>query len=464
MERRCVTIVGGGLAGSEAAWQCAVRGVPVRLFEMRPARRTAVHRTGDLAELVCSNSFKSVELRSAHGLLKEELRRLGSLVLACAEACRLPAGAALAVDRELFAATVTERLAAHPLIEIVREEVTEIPRHGPVILATGPLCSDALASAIARFTGERNLAFFDAISPIVEADSIDTRIAFRASRYGKGEGADYLNCPMDRAEYEAFHDALVSAELAEVHDFDRTLLFEGCLPVEELARRGRDTLRFGPLKPVGLVDPRTGRRPWAVVQLRQDDLAATHFSLVGFQTRLRQAEQKRVFRMIPGLERAVFVKYGMIHRNTFVNAPRILRPTFQARAREDLFFAGQISGVEGYTESTASGLLAGIGAAALLEGLEPPVLPETTALGALQRYVSQARAEDYQPANIAFGLLPPLERPVRGRRERKLALAERALAALDEFRARCKLVHVERPAADVPADPGTPAGGSGGRA
>jgi len=454
-----VTIVGGGLAGSEAAWQCALRGVPVRLYEMRPRRPTAVHRTGDLAELVCSNSFKSVELASSHGLLKEELRRLGSLILECAEASRLPAGAALAVDRELFARLVTGRLERHPLIEIVREEVTRIPDGSPVIIAAGPLCSDPLAAEIARFAGEENLAFYDAISPIVEADSIDMGVAFRASRYGKGEGSDYLNCPMTREEYEAFHDALVTAEEAEVHDFDRGLLFEGCLPVEELARRGRDTLRFGPLKPVGLVDPRTGRRPWAVVQLRQDNLAATHYSLVGFQTRLRWGEQKRVFRMIPALERAEFVKLGMIHRNTYVNAPRILRETFEARARRGLFFAGQISGVEGYTESTASGLLAGLGAAALVLGGEPPALDPVTALGALGRYVSRAEPKGYQPTNISWGLLPPLDHPPRGRRERRRALAERALAALDAFRSGCKLLFEHVPA---PASPtGTPETGDG---
>ncbi len=467
MDQRGVIVIGGGLAGSEAAWQCAIRGIPVRLHEMRPVRPTAVHRTDRLAELVCSNSFKSSDVGSAHGLLKEELRRLGSLVISCARGSRVPAGSALAVDRERFARAVTERLTAHPLIEIVREEVTTIPAAGPVIIAAGPLCSDALAREIARFTGEESLAFFDAISPIVEADSIDTTIAFHASRYGKGEGADYLNCPMTREEYEAFHDALVTAEQAEVHDFDRRLLFEGCLPVEEMARRGRDTLRFGPLKPVGLTDPRTGLRPWAVVQLRQDDLAATHYSLVGFQTRLRQTEQKRVFRMIPGLAGARFVKFGMIHRNTYINAPRVLHPTFQARRREDLFFAGQISGVEGYTESTASGLLAGLGAAALLLDQEPPVFPETTALGALQRYVSRADSAGYQPTNIAFGLFPPLTIRVRGRRERRRALAERALAELDGFVSGCKLLHERMvPAATPGAAHGageTDAGSAGGR-
>ncbi|RMG45607.1 MAG: methylenetetrahydrofolate--tRNA-(uracil(54)-C(5))-methyltransferase (FADH(2)-oxidizing) TrmFO [Acidobacteria bacterium] len=428
-----VVIVGGGLAGSEAAWQCARRGLSVRLYEMRPVRPTPAHRSDRLAELVCSNSFKSVELTSAHGLLKAELRELGSLIMQCAEEARLPAGAALAVDRELFAERVTERIESEPRIEVVREEVKRIPERGPAILATGPLSSDAMAEEIARFAGEANLAFYDAISPVVEASSIDWSVAFRASRYGKGSGQDYVNCPMTREEYDAFYDALIAATRADLHDFDRELLFEGCLPIEELALRGRDTLRFGPMKPVGLVDPRTGRRPWAVVQLRQDDLAATHYSLVGFQNRLRQGEQRRIFRMIPGLERARFVRYGMIHRNTYVNAPRVLLPTFQTRRRPDLLIAGQLSGVEGYTESTASGLLAGLSAAALVLGRRPPVFPAACALGALQRYVSGANPDHYQPANFAFGLLPPLEDPPRRRRERRAALVERALAALRDY-------------------------------
>jgi methylenetetrahydrofolate--tRNA-(uracil-5-)-methyltransferase len=428
-----VRIVGGGLAGSEAAWQLASRGVRVVLHEMRPGRGNPIHRTGQLAELVCSNSFKSLELANAHGLLKAELRAAGSLVMACAEAARLPAGAALAVDRELFAGRVTRALEEHPLVEVVREEVTGIPGDGPAIVAAGPLCSEPLARAIAAFTGEASLAFYDAISPVIEGDSIDLGIAFRASRYGKGAGTDYLNCPMTREEYDAFYDALMEATAADLHEFDRELLFEGCLPIEELALRGRDTLRFGPMKPVGLTDPRTGRRPWAVVQLRQDNLAATHWSMVGFQNRIAWGEQPRVFRMIPGLARAEFVKLGMIHRNTFINAPRVLLPTFQARARADLFFAGQISGVEGYTESTASGLVAGLGALALLRGEEPPVFPPETALGGLQRYVAGADPAHYQPTNIAFGLLPPLPDPPRGKRERKAALSERALAVLSTY-------------------------------
>jgi len=445
---RRVRIVGGGLAGSEAAWQLASRGIPVVLHEMRPVRGNPIHRTGQLAELVCSNSFKSLELANAHGLLKAELRRIGSLVMACAEAARLPAGAALAVDRELFAAGVTRTLEEHPLVEIVREEVVAIPGDGPTIVAAGPLCSEALARSIVELTGQSNLAFYDAVSPVIEAESIDHGVAFRASRYGKGEGSDYLNCPMTREEYDAFYDALLAATQANLHDFERELLFEGCLPIEELALRGRDTLRFGPMKPVGLTDPRTGRRPWAVVQLRQDNLAASHWSMVGFQNRLGWGEQPRIFRMIPGLGQAEFVKLGMIHRNTFLNAPRVLGPTFQARARADLFFAGQISGVEGYTESTASGLIAGLGALALLRGEEPPVFPAETALGSLQRYVAGADPEHYQPTNIAFGLLPPLSEAPRGKRERKLALSERALSMLSTY-----LSHRTPPGRSAPPAP-----------
>ncbi len=433
MKGNRVTIVGGGLAGSEAAWQCARRGLPVVLHEMRPARPTPVHRTGFLGELVCSNSLKSDDPGTAHGLLKAELRRLGSLVLDCADAARLPAGAALAVDRERFAREITRRLAEHPLVEIRREEVTEIPADGPVILAPGPLCSDPLARAIARLTGEENLFFFDAISPVIEADSIDRSVCFAASRYGKGGGSDYLNCPLDREQYERFHRELVSAARVEPRDFERGRLFEGCLPIEELALRGLDTLRFGPLKPVGLVDPRTGKRPWAVVQLRQDNLAATHWSMVGFQTRLTWPEQKRVFRLVPGLERARFAVLGQMHRNTYVNAPRVLLPTFQARAREDVLLAGQVSGVEGYVESAASGLVAGLGAAALARGAAPPVFPPETAIGSLQRYVAGADPRHYQPVNVSFGLLPPLAAAVRNRRERKRLLVERALRALEDY-------------------------------
>lgn len=432
-------MVGGGLAGCEAAWQIAERGLAVRLFEMRPLRPTAVHRSGDLAELVCSNSFKSLEAVTAHGLIKQELLRAGSMIMRHALSHRLPAGAALAVDREAFASDVTRAIHQHPLIEVVREEVREIPREGVVVIATGPLSSEALTRDIARFTGEESLAFFDAISPIVLADSIDWDIAFRASRYGKGGGDDYVNCPLDRPRYEALIDAVLAASAADAHPVDDAPFFEGCLPIEEMARRGRDTLRFGPMKPVGLTDPRTGRRPWAVVQLRQDNLAATHWSMVGFQNRLKWGDQPRIFRMIPGLERAEFVKLGMIHRNTYINSPRILNEMFQARTRPGLFFAGQLSGVEGYTESTASGLLAGIGAVAVAEGVDPPVFPAETALGSLQRYIARTSPDGYQPTNIAFGLLPPLETPVTSKKDRKRALAERALAAVDAYLSQCPL-------------------------
>ena len=428
-----LTVVGGGLAGSEAAWQVARRGIPVRLFEMRPVRPTPAHRTGGLAELVCSNSLKSLELSTPHGLLKEEMTRLGSLILDCARSTRVPAGAALAVDREAFSRAVTAALAAEPRIEIVREEVGEIPVDGIAILAVGPLVSEKLAAAIARFTGRDYLYFFDAIAPVVESDSIDRSIAFTASRWGKGEGSDYLNCPMTRDEYERFVAELLAGEKAPLHEFDSTPFFEGCLPIEEMARRGVDTLRFGPMKPVGLRDPRTGERPWAVVQLRQDNLAAEHWSMVGFQTQLRWPEQQRIFRTIPGLANAEFVRLGQIHRNCYINAPTVLDATLQARSRPGLFFAGQISGVEGYTESAATGLLAGINAARLASGLAPVTLPETTMLGALAKYISTAPPEGYQPQNAAFGLLPEPPNPPRKKKERREARSAHALRSLDTW-------------------------------
>ena len=431
-----ITIVGGGLAGCEAAWQAARRGARVRLYEMRPNVPTAAHKTGDLAELVCSNSLKSDEISNAHGLLKAEMRRLGSLVLETADACRVPAGAALAVDRERFASEMTRAIACHAGIELIREEMPAIPEAGPTIIATGPLVSTSMAASIAAFTGKDYLYFYDAVSPIVEADSIDVSIAFRASRYGKGDGSDYLNCPLDEAQYAVFHEALLGAARIDFHDFDRAHFFEGCLPIEELALRGPDTLRYGPMKPVGLDDPRTGRRPFAVVQLRQDNLAADHYNIVGFQNQLRFGEQTRIFRMIPGLENAQFVRLGMIHRNSYINAPTILRPTFQTRGRADLFFAGQVSGVEGYVESAASGMLAGLNAFRLVSGLEPVAPPVDTALGALCRYISAADPANYQPTNIAFGLLPDVPQQ-GGRRMRKLdkraRMVERALASLDEW-------------------------------
>jgi methylenetetrahydrofolate--tRNA-(uracil-5-)-methyltransferase len=430
-----VTIVGGGLAGSEAAWQVARRGIGVDLYEMRPVRQTPVHQTGDLAELVCSNSLRGNALDQAAGLLKEEMRRMGSLVIRVADAVRVPAGSALAVDRGLFARRITEAVEALPEVTIHREEVSRIPEDAVAIVATGPLTSEALAGEVAAFVGREHLYFYDAVSPVIDAETIDFDRVFRASRYGKG-GDDYLNCPLDEAQYRAFYEALTTAESATLHAFEHEFFFEGCLPVEVIASRGFDTLRFGPMKPVGLSDPKTGRRPVAVVQLRQDNLAASHFSMVGFQTQLKWGEQTRVFRMIPGLERAEFVRHGMIHRNTFINSPATLEPTFEARRRRGLFFAGQMSGVEGYVESAASGLLAGVGAAARARDGEPIPFPEDTALGALGRYIARSNPENYQPTNIAFGLLPELETRIRDKSKRRLAVAARALASLDGFRGR----------------------------
>ena len=447
-----VTIVGGGLAGSEAAWQAASAGVRVVLHEMRPVRPTAVHKTDKLAELVCSNSFRGDKLDNAVGLLKEEMRRLGSIVMSAADQARVPAGAALAVDREHFSAAVTEAVASHPLIEIVRGEVPRIPESdGPLILATGPLTSDSLSADIAALVGGSHLYFYDAISPIVLAETIDRSKVFRASRWGRslrGEGnpacgvddgeGDYLNCPFTRDEYQRFYDALMAAEKAPLHEFDDPRFFEGCLPIEVMAARGVDTLRFGPMKPVGLRDPRTGREAYAVVQLRQDNLAGDHYSLVGFQTQMKWGEQARVLRLIPGLEHAEFVRFGMIHRNTYINGPTVLRATWQTRTRDDLFFAGQISGVEGYVESAASGLVAGRNAAALVLGREPSAPPRETAIGALGFYVANANPKHYEPSNITFGIMPPPvstagERVPKKKADRKTLYAERALAALDDW-------------------------------
>jgi len=441
-----VQIVGGGLAGSEAAWQAASRGVRVTLHEMRPNRPTAVHKTDRLAELVCSNSFRGDKLDNAVGLLKAEMRHLGSLVMRAAEAARVPAGAALAVDREHFSTAITDAIGQHPLIDIVRGEVASIPEsrdESPVIIATGPLTSDVLAADIARLVGSDHLYFYDAISPIVLAETIDRSKVFRASRWGRSLGpaspacgvddgaGDYLNCPLTREEYERFYEAITTAESATVHDFDQERFFEGCLPIEVMAHRGRDTLRFGPMKPVGLVDPATGREPYAAVQLRQDTLAADHFSLVGFQTQLKWSEQARVLRLIPGLESAEFVRFGMVHRNTYVNGPRVLTETWQVRSRPSLFFAGQMSGVEGYVESAASGLVAGMNAAALARGERVSAPPRTTAIGALGYYASHANPDRYDPSNITFGIIEPLSGAPRGKKNRNLAIAERALADLD---------------------------------
>jgi methylenetetrahydrofolate--tRNA-(uracil-5-)-methyltransferase len=433
MGAQTVTVIGGGLAGSEAAWQIARAGIDVRLYEMRPVRGTAVHRTGNMAELVCSNSLRSLALTTAHGLLKEEMKLLGSLILDCALKARVPAGQALAVDRDEFAEGVTRALEAEPRVTIIREEVCEIPSDGIVILAVGPLVSEKLAAAIARFTGEDYLYFYDAISPVVLADSIDRSVVFAASRYGKGDGDDYLNCPMSGEEYDLFLTELLAGELAPLHEFDKTPFFEGCLPIEEMARRGRDTLRFGPMKPVGLTDPRTGRRAHAVVQLRQDNLAAEHYSMVGFQTQLRWPEQKRILRLIPGLGSVEFVRLGQIHRNCYINAPTVLRADLQTRERTGLFFAGQISGVEGYTESAATGQLAGINAVRLVRGEETWTLPSETMLGALCRYISLADSKNYQPTNAAFGLLPDAPEGIRKKKDRRLARATRALETMKSW-------------------------------
>lgn len=427
-----VTVVGAGLAGVESAWQIAARGVRVRLFEMRPAVPTPVHRTDRFAELVCSNSLRSDHLSNAHGLLKEEMRRLGSFVLEMADASRVPAGQALAVDRDAFSQRVTGAIESSPSIRIVREEVSKIPPDGIVVLATGPLTSDSLSSSIRDFTGNDHLYFYDAVSPVVELESIDFSKAFRASRYDKG-GDDYINCPMNRQDYQRFYDELIAASTIDIHEVDKGVYFEGCLPIEVMASRGVDTLRFGPMKPVGLPDPRTGRDAYAVVQLRQDNLAATLYNVVGFQNQLKWGEQKRILRLIPGLENAEFARFGMIHRNTYINAPAVLRPTFQTRSRETLLFAGQISGVEGYTESAASGLIAGRNAAALALGHPPRIPPRACALGALCHYIANAEAKNYQPTNISFGLLPPLTPPIRNRRARRDAMVERALDELERF-------------------------------
>ena len=424
-------IIGGGLAGCEAAWQVARAGGRAILHEMRPLRQTPAHKTGALAELVCSNSLKTEQENSAPWLLKEELRRAGSLLLAAAARTRVPAGHALTVDRELFSAEVTRAIEAEPRIEIRRQEITTLDSEKTWIVATGPLTSDALAEEIARITGSERLFFYDSISPIIDADSIDHSIAFRASRYGKSlDGSDdYLNCPFDQARYEAFVDALLAAQSVPAHiEQDQPKYFEACLPIEEIARRGRDTLRFGPMKPMGLTDPRTGRRPYAVVQLRQENARAGSYNLVGFQNHMRFPEQARVLRMIPGLERAEFLRYGQVHRNTYINAPALLSPALQLRAAPNIFFAGQISGVEGYGESIATGLVAGRG---VME-ITPRVFPRETAIGSLCAYVSGADARDYQPANITFDLLPKLQNPPGDRKQRHAEVCRRALASLDQ--------------------------------
>jgi methylenetetrahydrofolate--tRNA-(uracil-5-)-methyltransferase len=443
-----ITVVGGGLAGSEAAWQLALRGHEVALHEMRPVATTPAHKTDKLAELVCSNTFKSTELTNAHGLLKAEMRLLGSLILECADSARVAAGSALAVDRDLFSRGVTDRIASESRIEIVRGEVTAI--ESPAVIATGPLTSDSLAEAIRAKLGVGALAFYDAIAPIVSRDSIDESVAFRGSRYGKEtmEGADdagaYLNCPMSREQYEAFLDALISADQFHGHEFDEAPYFEGCMPVEVMAQRGRETLRFGPLKPVGLRDPRTGREAFAVVQLRQEDRGGRMWNLVGFQTRLRIPEQQRVLRMIPGLEQAEFLRYGSIHRNSYLNSPSALSAHLSARDDAQLLFAGQITGVEGYTESSATGLLAGINLARLVAGDEPVVPPPTTMLGALYRYMREADPRHFQPMNANFGLLDELPVTVRDKKKKREMFAERALDDMKAWIETAQLLQLPR--------------------
>jgi methylenetetrahydrofolate--tRNA-(uracil-5-)-methyltransferase len=421
-----ITVIGGGLAGSEAAYQIAQHGQKVRLFEMRPVRQTPAHRTDRLAEIVCSNSLKSDQPYNASWLLKEELRRLGSILIQIADSVRVPAGSALAVDRERFAARVTDVISNQPNIELVREEATDIPNDGVIVIATGPLTSERLSQSIRKFCGSEHLYFYDAISPIVDAESLDRAKTYRASRYGKATD-DYVNCPMERDEYAAFYEALLAAESVAIHDFEEAHYFESCLPIEELARRGPDTLRFGPMRPVGLENPATGRTPYAVVQLRQEDLMQSSYNIVGFQNHLKFTEQKRVFRMIPGLENAEFLRLGQIHRNTYINAPQTLLPTLAARQDARIFFAGQLAGTEGYVENVASGLVAGINAVRTSRGETPITFPAETAIGALCRYVSTPQ-KHFAPMNINFGLLPSIELPRRtAKTEKQRLLCERAL-------------------------------------
>ena len=429
-----IRVIGAGLAGCEAAWQIAQAGVQVELWEMKPQKYSPAHHSPDFAELICSNSLKAARVDSAAGLLKEEMRRLGSLLMQCADQCRVPAGGALAVDRHAFSAAVTKAIREHPQIEVHSGEITEIPTDGVNVIATGPLTSDALAEKIAALCGG-SLSFFDAAAPIVTAEGLGRDRIFAASRYGKGEDDAYLNCPMNKEEYERFYEALIHAERAPVHDFDVAdpKVYEGCMPIEVMAQRGPDTIRFGPLKPVGLRDPATGHRPWAVVQLRREDREGTLYNLVGFQTNLKFGEQKRVFGLIPGLEQADFVRYGVMHRNTFLNSPKVLNSDFSLRARPDLFFAGQITGVEGYMESAASGILAGINAARYINGKDPFVMPGDTVMGALARYISDESVKDFQPMGANFGILPPLDERIRSKQERYEKISQRGLESAGKY-------------------------------
>jgi methylenetetrahydrofolate--tRNA-(uracil-5-)-methyltransferase len=443
-----VRIIGAGLAGSEAAWQCARRGVAVDLFEMRPSKSTPAHQTGDFAELVCSNSLKSDSENTAPWLLKEEMRRAGSLLMAIARETAVPAGHALAVDRTEFSKRVTEAIAREPLVTVRRQEVTQVEDERITVITTGPLTSDALSQEIARLSAdgssEPHLYFYDSISPIVEADSIDMDKVYLAARYDKGS-ADYINCPMSKDEYDAFYDALIAAQAVEEKDWEKLNYFEGCLPIEEIARRGRDTLRFGPMKPVGLRDPRTGKIPYAVVQLRQENLRADSYNLVGFQNHLKFGEQARVLRLIPGLENARFLRYGQIHRNTYINAPALLTSTLQMKANPRVLFAGQICGVEGYVESIATGLMAGIHAASIATSAEPLPPPRATAFGSLVNYVTEADPKNFQPANITFDLLPPLDARIRDRKERHRRQCERALGDFESWLSLAVRVHAPVP-------------------
>jgi methylenetetrahydrofolate--tRNA-(uracil-5-)-methyltransferase len=432
-EAQSVTVIGAGLAGSEAAWQIAQQGVAVTLYEMRPVKRTPAHHTDGFAELVCSNSLRANGLANAVGVLKEEMRRLDSLILSCADLHAVPAGGALAVDRDGFSGEVTKRLRQHPLITVVNDEVTEIPQEGIVVIATGPLTSPELSGSIKALMGEEYFYFFDAAAPIVEKDSIDLDKVFLASRYDKGEAA-YLNCPMTEEEFDVFYEALTTAETAEVKDFEKEMYFEGCMPIEVMAKRGKQTVLFGPMKPVGLVDPRTGTQSHAVIQLRQDNAAGTLYNLVGFQTHLKWGEQKRVFSLIPGLENAEFVRFGVMHRNTFINSPKLLHPTYQFRGRETLFFAGQMTGVEGYVESAASGLIAGLNAGRMARGMEPITVPPDTTLGSMAQYITTADFKHFQPMNANFGLFPPLGHRVRSKKEKNEAIATRALEGIEALK------------------------------
>lgn len=432
MTTTSINVIGAGLAGSEAAWQIAKRGLKVRLYEMRPEKKTPAHHTQNFAELVCTNSLRANQLTNGAGLLKEEMRRLDSIIMEAADTHNVPAGGALAVDRETFSSAITEKLTNHPNVEVIREELTEIPE-GLTVIATGPLTSDPLAQAIKRLTDDEGLYFYDAAAPIVEKSSLDMDKIYLKSRYDKGEAA-YLNCPMTEEEFYNFYHELINAEMAELHDFEDQKFFEGCMPIEQMASRGEKTMLFGPLKPVGLEDPKTGKEPFAVVQLRQDNAAGNLYNLVGFQTHLKWGEQKRVFSMIPGLENAQFVRYGVMHRNTYLRSPEFLNATYQTKKRADLLFAGQMTGVEGYVESAASGLYAGINAALIAQGKEPVVFPEETMMGAMAHYITHASPKHFQPINANFGIIPRLEKRIREKRERNLALSQRAIAVLEEFK------------------------------